>query len=155
MAYGLCDVPQCEEPTYMGWRPLTEKRGHQVCETHWNAHKAGRFSLYDAFGFEVPPTAKRIVKLKDYCSCGNERQPGHEFCQTCIVERKRQQRKESYHRKKTEPAQTLKRNILICRNEDCQNERQPNHRYCNLCAVQQRRKLDKIRKRKIRSIKTG
>ena len=39
MAYGFCDIPGCEELTYMGWRPLTEAIGRQICEDHWCRHK--------------------------------------------------------------------------------------------------------------------
>jgi len=56
MADGICDVPGCSRETYMGWRPLKERIGHQVCELHWNGHKAGTFDLYDAFGFKRPRT---------------------------------------------------------------------------------------------------
>lgn len=135
MANGFCDVPQCKEPTYMGWRPLTEKTGRQICEIHWNAHKAGTFDLYDAFGFKRPPTMTKTVKLKDYCSCGRERQTGHKYCQTCIADRKRQQRKESYHRKKNRtPSDNSQTKTLICKTEGCQNEREPGHSYCDRCA---------------------
>ena len=148
MAYGLCDVPQCEEQTYMGWRPKTEKIGRQVCEKHWNAHKAGTFDLYDAFGFKRPPTMTKTVKLKDYCTCGRELEPKHKFCRTCITERKRQQKRESYYRKKSQPPfdnSQAENKSLICKNEDCENEREPSHRYCSKCADRRSRKSNRER----------
>jgi len=54
---GLCDVvrlgsylfvvqnsaPQivegCNRATYISWRPLTERRGRQICKYHWNRYK--------------------------------------------------------------------------------------------------------------------
>ena len=52
---GRCDVPGCEQPTYMGWRPLNEPLGRQVCEGHWLRHKDNNdsFELYTAFGLRA------------------------------------------------------------------------------------------------------
>jgi len=36
---GSCDVRECTQPTFMGWRPLTERLGKQICEGHWHRHK--------------------------------------------------------------------------------------------------------------------
>jgi len=57
---GTCDVPGCSNETYMGWRPLTEALGRQVCEDHWRRHKDpnGSFNLWDAFGFRKPAPTK-------------------------------------------------------------------------------------------------
>jgi hypothetical protein len=156
MAYGLCDVPQCEEETYMGWRPRSvhQRLGKQICRIHFERHKDNndKFSLYDAFGFERPPTITKTVKLKDYCSCGRERQPAAKYCTSCIAERKRQQRKESYHRLKSrtvsDNSQEEERKILICRNEGCNNERQLNHRYCQKCAQRRSQKSNRERQRR-------
>jgi len=53
---GSCDVKGCTNETYMGWRPLTERLGKQICEGHWNRHKdpGDGFSLFEAFGFRRP-----------------------------------------------------------------------------------------------------
>jgi len=58
---GLCDVKGCNKATYMGWRPLTERRGRQICEYHWCRHKDEKdsFDLYDEFGIK-----KKIAALK-------------------------------------------------------------------------------------------
>jgi len=58
---GTCDVPGCTNETYMGWRPLTEPKGKQICLPHWNRHKDpdDSFNLWDAFGFKRP--AKRLT----------------------------------------------------------------------------------------------
>jgi len=146
MAYGLCDVPQCEEQTFMGWRPLTERTGRQVCLSHWNGHKGGSFNLYDAFGFRRPLIKTKPVKLPALCGCGEEILPGHRLCAICAVERERERKREYYHRSKEK--KPLKVISLLC--TECGQEREPNHRYCSRCAKQQRRKLDRERKKENR-----
>ena len=42
--YGLCDVNGCVEPTLMSWRPLTERRGRQICEFHWLRHSEEKWA---------------------------------------------------------------------------------------------------------------
>jgi hypothetical protein len=136
----------------MGWRPrsVPQRLGEQICKTHFDRHKdkADRFSLYDAFGFKRPPTKAGTFKLKDYCTCGKERQPGRKYCTDCIADRKRIQRKEYYHRKKNEPVQAEERNTLICRSEGCGNDRKPNHMYCDICAERRRQKSNRERQRR-------
>jgi len=150
MAYGLCDVPQCEEQTYMGWRSLRERTGRQICERHWEAHKDNKFNLYDAFGFQRPLIKTKPVKLIEYCSCGATLQPGHRLCNNCATGRERLRKREYYHQRKEEPPKVIS---LLC--TECGQEREPNHRYCKLCARQQRRKLDRERKREIRKYQNG
>ena len=151
MVNGLCDVPQCKEQTFMGWRPLTERTGRQICEHHWQGHKSGRLSLYDAFDFKRPLIKTKPVKSIDYCACGNELQQGHRLCNNCAAERERQRKREYYHQSKEEKTPR----VISLRCKICGNEREPNHRYCSLCAKQRRRKLDRERKREIRRVKNG
>ena len=115
---GTCDVPGCTNETYMGWQPLTESRGRQVCEEHWTRHKDPQdsFDLFDAFGFRRPtkapkpkPAAEPIPEIAlrksseriskpiaeqgpgPHCkACGAEREPGHTYCRSCSRERKAQ-----------------------------------------------------------------
>ena len=47
MAYGYCDAPGCTCETYMGWHPLTERRGYQVYWTYALRHR----DLQDGFDF--------------------------------------------------------------------------------------------------------
>ena len=69
---GLCDVPGCAGLVLLGWRPLTERLGRQVCEQHWLRHRDPQdgFDLFEAFGFKRPagrrrPAARREVALRD------------------------------------------------------------------------------------------
>jgi len=148
MAYGLCDIPLCEEQAYMGWRPLTEQTGHKICESHFVRHKNknDRFDLFDTFGFRKSPT---LLKAKpetqsERCACGKEVQPGHKFCTACASERECQRKREYYHRSKEEKPPK----VISLRCNDCGNEREPNHRYCRKCG--QRRIQKSHRKRQQR-----
>ncbi len=149
MAYGICDIINCEEPTYIGWQPKTEPSGRQICEPHWNGHKAGTFDLYRAFDFRRPMATAKAVEMINSCPCGGELQPGRRYCQSCIADRKRQQRRDSYHRNKTRaPVNNTRTKIRICKSENCENERKPNHRYCSICAERRSRKSNRQRQRR-------
>ena len=111
---GLCDVKECNRATYMGWRPLTERLGRQICEYHWQRHKDEKdsFDLFYKFGFTRPvrirkPTPRTSTEKKQVhrgrkvlnpvkakgsgCkACGAERGPGHTYCRKCARERKTQ-----------------------------------------------------------------
>ncbi|HUW21024.1 MAG TPA: hypothetical protein VMW16_17125 [Sedimentisphaerales bacterium] len=111
---GICDVKGCNRATYMGWRPLTERLGRQICEYHWRRHldKQDSFDLFDEFGFRRPAgirkpmlitsTEKKQVhhgrnvlkpvkaKGSGCKACGAERGPGHTYCPKCSRERKTQ-----------------------------------------------------------------
>jgi len=49
----LCDVKGCRSLPLLGWRPLTERLGRQICEYHWRRHKDEKdsFDLFDEFKF--------------------------------------------------------------------------------------------------------
>ena len=53
----------------MGWRPLTERLGKQICEYHWLRHKDPQdsFDLFDAFGF------RKIVRASDELGVSKQR----------------------------------------------------------------------------------
>ncbi len=53
---GCCDVPGCGAETFMGWRPLNQPLGRQICAPHFSRHKnpADSFNLGDVFGFKRP-----------------------------------------------------------------------------------------------------
>lgn len=101
---GLCDVKGCNERTFMGWCPLTESRGRQICEKHFRRHdnKNDNFDLYDEFNFKRPIKVEKpsIKKEVSRCACGRERLPGHKFCTVCAKERERQRKRQYYHNKK-------------------------------------------------------
>lgn len=52
----LCDVNGCQSLPLLGWRPLTERLGRQICEYHWHRHrdKKDSFDLFDTFKFRRP-----------------------------------------------------------------------------------------------------
>lgn len=64
---GLCDVPGCKGVVLLGWRPLTEQHGRQVCELHWLRHKDPHddFDLFEAFAFRKPPGRRRSIANED------------------------------------------------------------------------------------------
>ena len=72
---GKCDVPGCEQPTYMGWRPLSESRGWQICKTHWLRHKNQNDScdLFEAFGLRRPMLIDKAGA--GFFAAGRKRQP--------------------------------------------------------------------------------
>jgi hypothetical protein len=125
--FGLCDVKKCSEPTFMGWRPLTEPRGRQICEYHWLRHwdEKDGFDLYDEFKFRRParirkPVVKSLVqkdvprfrhRLDTLCcrQCGEGRKPGHTYCSKCSQSRYRQanQKRQRRHRMKRRPGMAV------------------------------------------------
>jgi hypothetical protein len=122
----------------LGWRPLTERLGRQICEHHWNRHKDKKdgFDLYESFGFKRPSEIRKPIARKDVprCSCGWERLPGHKFCTVCAAKRERQRKKQAYHerkRPKTQPVEKEK-NIICCR--EFGRPRKPGYTYCSECA---------------------
>ncbi|MHC4567183.1 MAG: hypothetical protein ACYTE3_15680 [Planctomycetota bacterium] len=65
--YGQCGVPGCIGVVLLGWRPLTEEHGRQVCEEHWSRHKDPQdgFDLFEAFGFKKPAKLRRLTSEED------------------------------------------------------------------------------------------
>jgi hypothetical protein len=148
---GLCDVQGCNIATYMCWRPLSERRGRQICEYHWNRHKdeTDSFDLYEAFKFRRPVRiSRRLVKTETHrCDCGRELQAGHKFCPICAKERERQRKRQSYHeRKKPKPEPIVQENILKCR--ACGGTRKPGYTYCPKCSRERQRQANRERQRR-------
>jgi hypothetical protein len=134
---GICDVKGCNEATYLGWRPLTERRGRQICEFHWLRHKdeTDSFDLYEAFKFRCPTRShRRQIKTETpRCSCGRALESGHRFCAICVQERERQRKKRAYHeRKNPEPAPAVQDDMPRCK--ACGKPRKSGHTYCEECA---------------------
>jgi hypothetical protein len=133
---GSCDVKGCDRETYLGWRPLTESLGRQICEYHWHRHndKQDSFDLFDAFGFRRPARFIQSAEKKGVpsCACGRELIPGHRFCDVCAAERKRQRNKQYYHGKKDHQAEPIKESTLKCK--QCGGPRLTDHIYCSKCA---------------------
>jgi len=138
---GFCDVPGCTNETYMGWRPLTERQGKQICEEHWNLHKVGDFDLFEAFGFRRPAGIRKPVAKKEVarCACGRERLPGRRLCTKCAEQRERDRKKRAYHERKNRPQQKPVEQELMLRCQACGAEREPGHTYCPKCAERRKK----------------
>jgi len=148
---GTCDVKGCTEPTFVGWRPLTERLGRQVCEYHWRRHQDpdDDFDLFEAFGFRRPaglrkPPAKDVPR----CACGRERLPGRKFCTDCAEERERQRKKEAYHERKKPEPQPVPVEDEGPRCGDCAEPREAGHRYCSKCAQKREKQSNRERRRR-------
>ncbi len=69
MAYGTCDVKDCEGKTFKCWRPLSEPFGNakQLCKRCWVRHvdPGDPFDLFDEFGFRrpQPDRSKEIIPI--------------------------------------------------------------------------------------------
>jgi hypothetical protein len=149
--FGLCDVKKCSEPTFMGWRPLTERRGRQVCEQHWRQHLDDKdsFNLFDEFKFRRPLGILKPLTKKNIprCSCGRELLPGRRFCTVCAAERERQRKKRAYHKcKNPESEPIVQKNILQCR--ACGRQREPGHTYCPKCSKDRQKQTNRDRQRR-------
>ena len=148
----LCDVPGCGNQAFMGWRPLTERRGRKICELHWRRHQDENdsFDLFEAFGFHRLHQAKKhVTAAKSVCSCGRQIALGHKFCEVCVAERKRQRNRRAYHRRKKEQQSTQSvnhENIQHCR--ACDSPREPGHTYCRKCSQDRQRQANRERQRR-------
>ena len=132
--YGSCDVSGCQRETYMGWRPLTESRGRQICEYHWRRHldETDNFDLFDAFGFRRPA----------YIS---SRRPFQTESRRSDSDRALQIKKQVLHeQRKSKP---VKSKSSVCK--VCGAERMAGHTYCDKC--KQERKAESNRQRRRRS----
>ena len=141
---GFCDVKGCNEHTFMGWRPFTERRGRQICEKHFRRHdnKNDSFDLFDEFNFKRPVKIQKPSVTKDVprCACGRERLPGHKFCTVCAKERECIRKRQYYHDKKNRQVEPVKENTLKCK--QCGEPRLPDHVYCSRCA-EHRKKINR------------
>jgi hypothetical protein len=166
MANGICDIAGCQRKTYMGWRPLSEKMGRQVCEYHWCRHNdnSDNFNLFDTFDFPRLPVVQtgkswhtNAESVLRRCICGTELPKGYQYCQKCAKERERKRKREYRHKKKEAKLESLastpKENILRCKTENCERERKYGHSYCDKCAKQRMRERERIKKRKKRNMK--
>jgi len=128
---GTCDVPGCTNKTYMGWRPLSEPKGKQICEYHWNLHKVGGFDLFEAFGFRRPAgrPGRRIQDGSPRCACSRALPSVKPVV-------------------KAEPKpEPVRGNPSGCK--ACGAERQAGHIFCPTCS--QQRKAESNRQRRMRA----
>jgi len=149
---GSCDVSGCTGETYMGWRPLTERQGKQICEGHWRRHQdpEDSFDLFEAFGFRRPAGICKPVGKKELarCACGRERLPGRRLCTVCAEQRERERKKRAYHERKNRSQQEPAEPGLMLRCKGCGAERETGHRYCSKCAQQRERQSNRERRRR-------
>ena len=114
MMDGTCDVSGCTREIYMGWRPLTERQGRQICEYHWRKHRdpEDSFDLFDAFGFRRPVGLPRTVakrrtfhpdgRCRKCRDCGQPRESGHRYCDKCGKKRKAESNRKRQQRYRDE-----------------------------------------------------
>ncbi|MHC4154170.1 MAG: hypothetical protein ACYST6_04500 [Planctomycetota bacterium] len=148
---GYCDVPECTNKTYMGWRPRSERLGKQICEDHWGRHKdpEGSLDLFEVFGFRRPVRIPKPVAKKEVgrCACGRKRLPGHKFCTDCAAERERERKREAYHKRKDGSQQEPAEQAETWRCRDCGGPRQAGHTYCLKCAQRREKHSNRERRR--------
>jgi len=160
MNNGLCDVKGCSRLTFIGWCPLTERRGRQICEYHWLRHKdeTDSFNLYEAFNFRRPVhIPKRQIKTETRkCDCGRALDAGHRFCAVCAKERERHRKRQAYHEQKNPKSKpTVQENIPRCR--ACGRQREPGHTFCPECAEKRKKQSNRERRRRFyrKTVKSG
>jgi hypothetical protein len=151
MNHGLCDVKGCQNLPLLGWQPMTERRGRQICEYHWNRHKdvTDSFNLFEAFNFRRPARMpKRQIKTEMCkCDCGRALAAGHRFCAICAEERERERKRQAYHeRKNPKPEPIVQENILLCR--ACGGIRKPGYTYCPKCSERRSKQSNRVRQRR-------
>jgi len=139
---GNCDVPGCTDETFMGWRPLTEKRGRQICKTHWNRHKDSKddFSLFDVLGFKPPeriPTRPAQKLSRSVPARALVSEPPRTTPQ-CPEETTANERFE----------RSIKNRDSGCR--ACGGEREPGFTYCKSCGKDRRRRAHRERQHRYR-----
>ncbi len=149
--YGTCDVPGCTNETYMGWRPLSQPLGKQICEYHFRRHDdpADSFNLWEAFGFRRSAKMERSAPKKDIprCACGHERLPRRRFCTMCAQQRERERKKGAYHERKNRQEKSVEAEpTLRCR--ACGEPREAGHTYCRRCAEDRRKRSNRERRRR-------
>lgn len=164
MANGICDIAGCQRETYMGWRPLSENIGQQVCEYHIDKHRSpdDGFNLFDAFGFQRLPAVQSGYSWQTNsrpalrrCVCGAELPKGYRYCQKCAKEREWMRKREYRQRKKAReieaPEPDIAEGMFKCR--ICGQEREYGHSYCDKCAKRQKQKSNRERQRRNRKKK--
>lgn len=131
--YGTCDVPGCSDETYMGWAPIGEQKGKQICEYHFRRHDdpADNFNLFDVFGFRKPAGMNRpIIQAEP-----KTKEQLHD--QLKAKSEKSVPRPESIHDK-----------MPRCR--ICGGVREAGHTYCQSCAAERKRHTHQERQRRYR-----
>ena len=162
MANGICDVQNCKGQTDMGWRPLSEKIGRQVCEYHWCRHEdsSDNFSLFDAFGFPKLLVASNSQRTNSrlalrQCTCGAELLKGCRYCPKCAKELERRRKRDYRRKKKAKEIEALKPDISedMPKCKICGQDRKSGHSYCTKCAKRQKKKSNRERQRRNRKKK--
>ena len=142
---GFCDVPGCTDETYMGWRPLTERMGKQICQGHWNRHedKTDDFSLFDVFGFKRPE--QRITRPV-------QKEPSLYILNQVLAS---EPQPATPHRPEETTAGSFDPFDPSIKNRDsgcraCGGEREPGFTYCSACGRERKRRSNQARQRRHR-----
>ncbi|MFH1716530.1 MAG: hypothetical protein ABIF19_04200 [Planctomycetota bacterium] len=147
---GSCDVKGCDRETYLGWRPLTESRGRQICEGHWRRHQdpEDSFDLFEAFGFRRPAGIRKPVPKKDVPRPAPALDPGRTGRMQPAAEPEPPREKLERH----EPAKPRPQTIpTIDRPSGCRTcgaEREPGHTYCPKCSRGRKKQSDRERQKR-------
>ena len=149
---GYCDVKGCTNETYMGWRPLTERLGKQICEGHWLRHKdpADSFNLFDAFGFRRPAAIRKPMPKKDIPPRAPEPDPGRTLCMQLAAKPEPAQEKPDCQEPPKPGPQTerIQDKGPVCK--DCGGKRETRHTYCDKCSRERKRHTHQERQRRYR-----
>ena len=134
---GRCDLPGCEQPTYMGWRPLSESRGWQICKTHWLRHKNQNDScdLFEAFGLRRPMLIDKAGA--GFFAAGRKRQPEKNKGPAKPMRPEPEKRSDGRGGRQA-PGR--------CR--ACGQAREPGHTYCERCSRERRAEKNRERQKR-------
>jgi len=122
----------------MGWRPLNETLGRQICKKHWTRHENPNdsFNLFAAFGLRRPA---RISKSgAGLFAAGRLRQPRPNMIAAEPLQQQETTKQTEGSGGRHAPGR--------CRS--CGQAREPGHTYCEKCSRE--RRAEKNRKRQKR-----
>ncbi len=138
MADGSCDVPGCRKETFMGWQPLTERLGRQICERHWLKQKDSNddFDLFEAFGFRRPAGIQKPVAKLDV----PQRTPEPDCGRTARLQPAVEPKKPD--------AKIIPATVRPSRCRACGAEREAGHTYCAECAEKRIKHLNRLRQKR-------
>jgi hypothetical protein len=147
---GTCDVPGCTNETYMGWQPLTESRGKQICEQHWTRHKDPNddFDVFDVFGFRRPAAIRKPMPKKDIPQRAPE--PGRVVCMQPVVKPELPQDRPDCHEPAKPEPQGVPAGDTPSGCKACGAEREAGHTYCQSCAQGRKRQAHQQRQKRYR-----
>jgi hypothetical protein len=134
---GTCDVPGCTNRTYMGWRPLTQRIGKQICKDHWCRHKDPQdsFDLFEAFNFRGSAGIRRAASRKGDPSGGPEPDRRRVVCMKSAANPGPRRKEPDCHEPEKPSA---------CK--ACGAERAAGHTFCSRCSRERKAKSNRERR---------